>query len=98
MPTSLTYLLLDKDQTLGDFPTPGFYPGVAEFLQQQHESGRNLAIVTTDKTNETKRDLLSIDHLIHAYLCREHFRIQDKYATIIKDFYLDHNGQIQELK
>jgi len=95
----LNYLLLDKDETLGDFRVnPTFYPSVIEFLTEQHNADRNLVIITTAPAADTKQHLQPINSLLHAYLCRENFRIQDQFATIIKDFYLDHNGQIQELK
>ncbi len=93
----LNYLLLDKDQTLGEFLLPGFYPSAIEFLTQQHDSQRNLVIATTDKTQPTQRDLQPINHLLHTSLCREHFRIQDQLGMNIKDFYLDKNGVIHEL-
>ncbi len=96
MPNSPNYLLIDKDKTLGYFPNPGIYPLVAEFLKQLHDQNHQLVIASTAKTENTKRDLQQFDHLIHAYLCREHFRIQDSLGLQIKDFFIDNEGNIKE--
>ena len=95
-PTPQNYLLLDKDDTLGNFPHPGFFPDVIHFLKQQHQLDRKLVIATYAPVKHTAENLLPLADILHASICREHFRCQDKQGTNIKDFYINVSGEIIE--
>src|SRR3989338_4395577 len=94
-PTPQNYLLLDKDDTLGNFPHPGFFPDVIHFLKQQHQLDRKLVIATYAPVKHTAENLLPLADILHASICREHFRCQDKQGTNIKDFYINVSGSVR---
>ncbi|GEM_PF-3273528 len=94
-PNNLNYLLIDKDETLGYFPSPGLYHFTIEFLEEQHTAGKKLIIATTAQIDNAKINLKRVNHLIHTYLCREHFQAQS--ATEVKQFYITPEGTIRDI-
>ncbi len=94
--TNLNYLLLDKDDTLGEFwHDEGIYPNVPEFLKAQQDASRKIVIVTSATTAGAKQHLQPIGQYIHRYIGREHFQEQPSFK--IKRFYINQENIIREV-